>query len=58
MHFWTLWKEKNHRTFENKEHHENKLKLLFLSYLLAWVGMYIKEGPMPLIDFVDWLGSY
>ena len=55
--FWTLWQERNHIVFGNEEQSENKLKWLFLSNMLAWVRMYIKEGLMPLIDFVDWLGS-
>ena len=43
--------------FEEEEHFDHKLNYLFLNNLLAWVGMYIKEGSMPLIDFVDWWGS-
>lgn len=39
--------------FGNEEQFENKLKWLFLSSLLAWVGMYIKEGSMLFIGFVD-----
>lgn len=35
-----------------------KLKLLFLSNLLAWVRIHIKEGSIFFIDFVDWLGSH
>ena len=41
----------------NEQQSENKLKWLFLSNLLAWVEMFMKESSMPLIDFVDWLGS-
>ena len=25
---------------------------------LEWVKSYLDECPIPLIDFVDWLGSY
>ena len=33
------------------------VKCLFHSNLLAWVRIYIKEGSVPLIDFVNWLVS-
>lgn len=39
--------------FENEEFSDQKLKCLFLINLLAWLGIYIKEGSMSLIEFVD-----
>ena len=52
--FLTIWRE---RAFEDKEQNDRKLELLFLCDLFAWVSLYIREGPMALLDFVEWVGS-
>ena len=57
LHIWTIWKERNQRTFENKEQNDQWLKLSFLYNLSSWVSMYIMEDSMPLLDFEEWVGS-
>lgn len=54
---WTIWTERNRRSFASKELSEQKLKSLFLCSLLAWTKLYIVEGLMFLFDFIDLLGS-
>ena len=34
-----------------------EVKHTFLGNLVSWVSLYIEEGSMPLIDFVDWVSS-
>ena len=55
--FWENVKERNQISFENEEHFDQSLKSAFLSTPLLWVKLYINEGSMPLIDFVNWLWS-
>ena len=55
--FWTIWKETNRKTFKNAEQPVQSLKTSFLRGLLSWVRMCIREGLMPLVDFVDWVWS-
>ena len=43
--------------FESEEQPVQALKCSFLRNLVFWVCMYIEEGSMLLIDFVDWVGS-
>ena len=45
----------NRRSFKNEEHSTQSLKSTFLSNLHLWVILYIDEGLMPLINFVNWL---
>lgn len=56
--FWTIWKERNRISFEDKDLSDQRRKSLLLCNLLSWTKWYIVEGPMSLFDFVDWLGSY
>ena len=51
--FWTIWKERNTKSFENEE-----LSILRLKNLFSWSRMYIAVGPMPLCDFIDWLSPH
>ena len=55
--FEQFGKKRNQRLFENKERSIHILKSLFLNNLFLWVKLYIGEGLMSLIDFVDWLDS-
>ena len=54
--FWTIWKERNRKSFENVELSIQRLKYLFLCNLLTWTKLFIGERLMSLIDFIDWLG--
>ena len=51
--FWTIWKERNHRVFDNEERLDLYLKNSFLSNLFTWVKMYIEIDFMSLFDFVE-----
>ena len=53
--FWTIWKERNRRSFENVELFVQRLKFLFLCTLLSWTNLFIENSF--LVDFIDWLGS-
>ena len=55
--FWTIWKERNRRYFENVELPIQRLKYLFLCNLLTWMKLFIGERLMSTIDFIDWLDS-
>ena len=55
--FWAVWKEKNRITFDNEEFSVHRLKYYFVCSFWSWTKLYINVGPLPLIDFFDWLGS-
>ena len=55
--FWTIWKERNRRVFEEEEKLDQCLKSSFLSSLAIWIQVYIDGTPLSLMDIVDWLGS-
>ena len=55
--FWTLWKERNQKSFESKEMFDHTLKFSFLCNLLLWVRMYTNEGSLTMLGFIEWLGS-
>ena len=55
--FWTIWTERNKRSFENVELSVQRLKFVFLCNLLSWTNLFIKHTSMPLVDFIDWLGT-
>ena len=54
--FWTLWKERNRRFFDNAELLDQRLKSLFLNNFCMWLRVYIDGGYTNLIDFIEWLG--
>ena len=51
---WTIWKERDRRSFENEEFSYQRLKILFLGNLLSRTKLFIAESSM---SFFDWLGS-
>ena len=55
--FWTLWKERNRRAFDNEDLLDQRLLTRFLCNLMYWTNLYIGEGPFSLFNFIDWLGS-
>ena len=55
--FWSIWRERNRRAFENCESLDQTIKSSFLYNFWDWVTLYIGDGSMLLLDFVNWLGS-
>ena len=55
--FWTVWKERNIRVFNNEEHSVIFLKLFFLRNLLYWVKQYLEINSLSFFNFIEWLGS-
>ena len=51
--FWMVWKEKNLRAFDNKEHSAQILKMFFLRNLFYCVKKYIDIDSMSLLDFIE-----
>ncbi|RVW42122.1 hypothetical protein CK203_085788 [Vitis vinifera] len=54
---WTIWKERNRRTFDDMERNNQDIKFIFLYTFVNWVRVYIEEHTLSLIDFVDWLAT-
>ena len=55
--FWKIWKERNSRAFEIKEHSIHRIKFNFLCNLWAWSNLFITLDPSSIVDFVGWIGS-
>ena len=51
--FWTIWREGNKRTFNNYESLDQTIINSFLYLFLNWVSLYIEDGSLLLLDFVD-----
>lgn len=56
--YFGLSRERNRMSVENEEMSIQSLKNIFLSTLLLWVKLYIGDGSMSLVNFVEWLGTY
>ena len=54
--FWTVWKERNNRVFDNKELSDQGIKLVLLCNLWVWSKLCAALGS-SVVDFVDWLGA-
>ena len=52
-----MWKEGNRITLDNEELSIHRMKNSFVCSFWYWTKLYIVDGPLPLIDFCDWLGS-
>ena len=57
MRFLVIWMERNRIVFENQDHSIQKLKNYFVCSLWSWIKGFIDEGPLPLVNFLDWIGS-
>ena len=55
--FYPSGGESNRRAFENCESLHQTIKNSFLYLFWEWVRLYIGDGSMSLLDFVNWLGS-
>ncbi|KAJ9678923.1 hypothetical protein PVL29_020968 [Vitis rotundifolia] len=55
--FWAVWKERNMIAFDNEELSIHRLKNSFVCNLWLWTKSVVNEGPLPLINFFDWLGA-
>ena len=55
--FWSVWKERNKITFTNEDISIQMMKYSFVCNLWSWSKSYLDVGPLPLINFFDWLGS-
>ena len=50
---WCLWRERNDRCFEGREHHMLDMKALFLCTLLDWMvatGLFSVSTTLDLLD--------
>ena len=54
---WTICKERNKITFVNEDFFIQRMKNLFVCNLWSWSKSCLDVGPLPLINFFDWLGS-
>ncbi|WMV35469.1 hypothetical protein MTR67_028854 [Solanum verrucosum] len=50
--WWTIWKERNQRCFENKSNHIQKIKMNCLSLLYFWCKQKLMGGIEDLVDFI------
>ena len=56
--FWTIWRERNRRTFEKLEQVDQTLKQSFMYiFFLVWVIVYRGYRALSMMDFVEWLSS-
>ena len=55
--FWTVWKERNRIAFVNEDISIQRMKNSFVYNLWSWSKSCLDVGPLPLINFFDWLGS-
>lgn len=53
--FFILWKERNRRSFNDIEESDQAMIFNVMSTILEWVRVYIKDHPMSMKGFVDWL---
>jgi hypothetical protein len=55
---WTVWRERNQRTFEDAEHSNFKLIELFFGLLFDWAWVWGLTSMLSLADFVASLSFF
>jgi hypothetical protein len=50
---WTLWRERNNRTFENSEHTDSQLQALLSNTLYDWAIAWGYSSCDSIISFLD-----
>ena len=55
--FWSIWRERNRRAFENCECSNHSFKISFLYLFWDCVRLYVGDGSLSMLDSVDWLGT-
>lgn len=55
--FWTVLKTKNKIAFEDNVLSIQRLKSSFVYFLWSETKLFIKDGPLTLVGFIDWVGS-
>ena len=55
--FWTVLKTKNKIAFEEEVLSIQRLKSSFVYFLWSETKLFIKDGPLTLVGFIDWVGS-
>ena len=51
--FWVIWKARNSIAFEDGVLSIQKLKFFFVYLLWSETKLWIKDGPLTLIDFIE-----
>ena len=55
--FWSIWRERKRRAFDNCESMDQTIKNSFLYVFWDWGRLHTRDSSLPLLDFVNWLGS-
>lgn len=55
--FWMVLKTKNKIAFEDNVLSIQRLKSSFVYFLWSETKLFIKDGPLTLVGFIDWVGS-
>ena len=56
--FWMVLKTKNKIAFEDNVLSIQRLKSSFFYFLWSETKLFIKDGPLTLVGFIDWVGSH
>jgi hypothetical protein len=50
---WLIWRERNHRAFEDSERNSVELKLTLLRTLFEWMAAVSSHSSFSVLDFID-----